>query len=273
MPDLLNHRLRSGPQGEATLLMVHPLGADLSFWDECVARWGDRRATLAVDLRSAGRSPGSDSPPTLDTHVADLLALLDVHGIDRVVAVGCAMGGAVAVALAAALPGRVVGLVMANPELRLDDGARIRLAERADLLEAGGPEAVLPAAVDNVFAGLDDPVRKARYLAAFRQLDGRRAAACIRGFLSADVTTATAAIQCPTLLVAAVHDMLGGHDAVGAMCRFLPAAHWATLAGASHFGPYQAPAQFVDIVEAFLNALSDDGPTQEGKFGRSPPIE
>lgn len=46
-----------GPADGTALLLVHPMGADHSFWDDCRKIWGDRFRCIAVELRGAGRSP------------------------------------------------------------------------------------------------------------------------------------------------------------------------------------------------------------------------
>ena len=48
--------------------------------------------------------------------------LLDELKIDRIVAVDCAMGSAIAASLAAMRPDRILGRIMANLELKLEIG-------------------------------------------------------------------------------------------------------------------------------------------------------
>jgi pimeloyl-ACP methyl ester carboxylesterase len=182
--------------------------------------------------------------------------LLDELKIDRIVAVDCAMGSAIAASLAAMRPDRILGRIMANLELKLDDDARARLTQRAHRLERHGPESALPEGVDRIFNGIDDPKRKARYLAFFRQLDGRCAAAYIRGFLTLDITDALGRMRCLTLLAAAANYTLSGHDTTTKIAVLPPGAEHVVFAGASHFGPYQAPQEFAATVAAFLAKIS-----------------
>ena len=71
MEPLLNHQTRGKPDSPA-LLLIHPLGTDLRFWDECVDLWAPRFYCIACDLRAAGLSPTPEVPAGLDQHVADL---------------------------------------------------------------------------------------------------------------------------------------------------------------------------------------------------------
>lgn len=88
---------------------------------------------LGVDLRGHGRSPWTP-PWGFEQHVADLLALLDAEGLDRVPVIGHSFGGAIAVHLSRTAPERVERLVLLDPAIGLDPGDMLEAAEdtRAD---------------------------------------------------------------------------------------------------------------------------------------------
>ena len=246
----LNHRL-SRPVQDIPLLLVHPLGGSLAFWDECVALW-KTYSCLAVDLRSAGGSPAAEDDLDLDTHVEDLKVLLDHLAIERVVAVGCALGSTVAAGFAARYPDRVDALVMANPEIQLSETARQSLRERASLIGVAGMAALLPAAVDRIFAGLPHDERYDRYSQAFAGMDPVAHARSILGFLDADIAAQLETVRCPTLLVPAEHDIFGPPANVTEIAKLFLDVETKILRGASHFGPYQAPAAFAAMVQDFI---------------------
>src|SRR5207249_2055540 len=92
---------------------------------------------LAPDLRGRGRSalPGRYG---FATHMADLLAVLDDAGAERVVLAGHSMGGYVAARLAADHPDRIGGLVLLDggPLIPVPDGH-----EPEEILETGVEQA------------------------------------------------------------------------------------------------------------------------------------
>ena len=71
-------------------------------------------ALLAPDLRGRGESVGMGGPYGMDAHVADLVALLDDLGLDRVHVMGMSMGGFIAVHLAHQHPERVSSLLLVD---------------------------------------------------------------------------------------------------------------------------------------------------------------
>ncbi|HXT42524.1 MAG TPA: alpha/beta hydrolase [Pseudonocardiaceae bacterium] len=84
-----------------------------------------RNITILVpDLRGRGASAGLPGPYGLDTHVADLVAVLDHWGAERAVLAGHSLGAWVAARAAAAHPERSAGVVLVDGGLsrRLSGG-------------------------------------------------------------------------------------------------------------------------------------------------------
>lgn len=93
--------------------MIHGLTATSKVWRNQVAPLSGSHRVLAYDLRGHGESAKpADGSFSFDSHVADLLDLLDGLGIAQTALVGWSMGASVATAFAAAHPGRVSRLVL-----------------------------------------------------------------------------------------------------------------------------------------------------------------
>lgn len=96
--------------GEPLLcLHGHPgSGRSMAVFTEHLSR---QFRTIAPDLRGYGRSVAR-SPFAMDTHLADLVALLDRTGSDRCFVLGWSLGGILALELALRHPQRVAGLIL-----------------------------------------------------------------------------------------------------------------------------------------------------------------
>ena len=103
----------AGPPGAPTLLLLHgwTANADLN-WFATYDALGRHFRVVALDLRGHGQGVRSWRPFRLRDAVDDAAALLDVLGIDRVIAVGYSMGGAAAQLLWRRHRHRVDGLVL-----------------------------------------------------------------------------------------------------------------------------------------------------------------
>jgi lipase len=110
---------RYGPAGPARILGVHGLTGHGQRWETLANRHLPEFGVLAPDLLGHGRS-SRDAPWTIDANVAALAALLEANGSAPVTVVGHSFGGAIALALAAARPDLVAGLVLLDPAVGLD---------------------------------------------------------------------------------------------------------------------------------------------------------
>ncbi|WP_308202852.1 alpha/beta hydrolase [Crossiella sp. SN42] len=152
----LHHVRLSPPQAAPAPILVLPGGPGLAsvlpyarLRAEAAARGLD---VLMVEHRGIGLSrtddQGRDLPPealTVTQVVDDLAAVLDDHGLDRVVVYGCSYGTYLAQGLGVRHPERVAGMVLDSPMLTAHD-SRVQRAElRRRYLDTRGLRELLEA--------------------------------------------------------------------------------------------------------------------------------
>jgi pimeloyl-ACP methyl ester carboxylesterase len=119
---LARRSLGDGPP----LLLVNGYAATGADWDpELLSGLASAFEVICPDSRGMGGSTLVDGPLTVDAMVADLEALLDALGLERVALAGWSMGGFVAQRLAELAPARVSALALLSSD-------------------AGGPQALRP---------------------------------------------------------------------------------------------------------------------------------
>ena len=97
-----------------TVVCLHAVGHGARDFSLLRERLGHRYRFVALDWPGQGRS-GDDRMPASAARYADLLGgFLDDLGLDDAILLGNSIGGAAAIACAAARPGRVRALVLAN---------------------------------------------------------------------------------------------------------------------------------------------------------------
>lgn len=107
-------REHPGPGGDtATLVLLHgwTATADLNYFT-CYEALGRHHRVIALDHRGHGRGIRSRAPFRLEDCADDAVALCDLLGIERFVAVGYSMGGPVALTTWRRHRERVAGLVL-----------------------------------------------------------------------------------------------------------------------------------------------------------------
>jgi lipase len=154
------HVARAGPppdQAEAVVLAVHGVTASMMTFRTVARklRASSSVSLLAPDLRGRGRSATLPGPYGIESHVNDLLAVLDHVGAQRAVLVGHSMGAYIVARLAAEHPDRAAALVLLDAGLPLEP--------------PGNPDEMLRTAVQNAVMrlGITFPSANA-YISAWR---------------------------------------------------------------------------------------------------------
>src|SRR3954466_12039574 len=101
----LAHRF-DGPADAPVLVMGSSLGTTGAMWDENVPALAERFRVLRYDTRGHGGSPAPDGPYAMEELGADVLALLDRLGLERVSFCGLSIGGMIGMWLPAGGPGQ-----------------------------------------------------------------------------------------------------------------------------------------------------------------------
>jgi pimeloyl-ACP methyl ester carboxylesterase len=270
--DIDGVRLHVAEAGEgAPLVLLHGWPQHWWCWRRLIPRLARDNRVLAPDLRGFG---WSDAPPgdyAKSTFAADVLALLDVEGLDRVRLIGHDWGGYTALLLALDHPDRVervLALDIAPPwagrfrprQLALPLAASYQALLATPVvgpatLTAGpwfvrmlirlgsGPRARwTDQELDTYADPLRDPAR------------AHASSACYRTFLTRELPPLalhgdrSAELQVPTLLA------LGGRSPVRLLLDPQPARNLRieTVPGAGHFLPEEAPNDVLRLAENWL---------------------
>lgn len=133
------HVHQFGPVDAAPLLALHGVTGHGARFRRLSALLPNR--VLAPDLRGHGRSP-APPPWTLERNAADLLAVLDEHGVETAPVVAHSFGGRVALELARSAPERVGALVLLDPAVSVSPGDALAYATSADVAVADREQAL-----------------------------------------------------------------------------------------------------------------------------------
>jgi pimeloyl-ACP methyl ester carboxylesterase len=96
------------------ILLLHGLSSNSRIWDLPARTLASRRRVIALDLRGHGLSDVPDDGYGFEETVADVIAFLDVLGLDSVAIAGHSWGANVALCLAAGHPARATGVVLVD---------------------------------------------------------------------------------------------------------------------------------------------------------------
>lgn len=246
--------LIEGDEDQPALVLSHPLGCNLHFWDAQVPALTKHFRVIRYDTRGHGGSAANEGPYSLDQLGRDALAILDALSIGKAHWVGLSLGSVIGLWLLVHAGERIGRAVLANTAAHLPTpdlwNSRIELArtEGLDVIAAGTAERwfresfrkVHPEKVEAVL----DMVRTTRLAgyvaacAALRDLDLREA---IRG-LAHEV-----------LVIAGQEDASTPKEMGAFVAQSIKGAKLITLK-TSHMSSIEDEAHFTEAILDFLTA-------------------
>ncbi|WP_067969572.1 alpha/beta fold hydrolase [Nocardiopsis trehalosi] len=232
---LLDHRF-DGPGNAPTVLLLPSPGAKWSMWEPQMPELTRRLRVLRVNLRGHGGSPPPPrGTPTLADLGADLLDLLDAHGLRRLSVVGCGLGGMLATWVAAAAPDRVRRLAYVAAGATAPRSCDWR--GRAARVRSAGMAAVSAEATAAWFTPLFAERRPDVVLRMAAEFEGVTAdgyAAYCGAVAGVDQQRMLAAVRAPALVVSAAHDPLLPPAYGRRLAAGIPGARFRVVPGAAH---------------------------------------
>jgi 3-oxoadipate enol-lactonase len=245
---LLNHQIDGSGR---PVILLHPVGLDLTFMQPLAARLSQQYLVIRVDLRGHGGSPAAPPAQALADYAEDTHALLTRLACAPAAVVGFSFGGMLAQVVALSYPGDVNALVISACASTLSDEGRTVVAGRGTLAERGGMAAVVETTLARWFSE------------AFRQRGGDAQARqrllsdeiggwaqAWRAMASIHTAPHLASIKVPTLCLAGELDLSSPPPVVEAIANAIPGARFQVIPGAAHM-------LFIERPEAVATAIAD----------------
>jgi 3-oxoadipate enol-lactonase len=242
----------SGPH----VVLLHPVGLDLTFLEPMAAELRRRFSVLSVDLRGHGRSPASPPAHSLDDYADDVHVLLGALNFAPAAIVGFSFGGMVTQHFALKYPKDASALAICACPSTLKPESRVIAAARGSDAERDGIAAVLEPTMDRWFtsefraSGAADASRDrllSDNVAAWAQ--------AWRAMAAIDTIPRLGSIRVPTLCLAGELDKSAPPDVVAAIAGFIPGARFAVIAGAPHMLFIERPLAVARVIGDFLAGL------------------
>lgn len=244
------------------VLLLHPIGLDLTCWDAQVAALLRGFRVLRVDLRGHGRSEVPPAPYTLAGLADDVHGLLQRLQIGPAHVVGLSLGGMVAQVLALDHPGDVRSLVLADTVSTLSPEARTAIVERGEKARRGGMTAVLDTTLARWFTPsfMHAPVvGRCRERLLADDVEGW--AGAWQAISQVETQPRLKEIRVPTLVITGEADVSAPPARAEAMAAAIPGARLHIVPGAPHMLPMEQPAVFNAAVLDFLRTAGPAGQT------------
>jgi 3-oxoadipate enol-lactonase len=236
------------------LTFIHPLGADLSLWDQFAGYFRGAYSVLRYDVRGHGHTACAHAPFSIADLADDLAALLDALGAPSTHLVGVSMGGMIAQSFALDHPQRVRSLTLADTTRGYDAAGVAQLRERAAAVRREGVGPLVDATMARWFT---EKFRRAHpevievIADVLRNAQPEGYSHACNAIATFDSRARVHNVACPTLVMAGEHDTGTPVAENRSIAQAIPGARFVAL-DAAHLAPIEQGARFAALLESFL---------------------
>lgn len=213
-----------------------------------------RFRVLRFDHPGHGDSPLA-ATATVEAFAAELLALLDAHGVERASLCGLSLGGAVAMQVATGSPERVDRLVLASTAARFPNAEVY--GDRARIVRERGLEPVADTVVDRWFTAPfrdSEPGTVRRYRDMLVSTPPEGYARCCEAVRDFDARPALGDVRAATLVIAGADDPATTPQDCERLARSISGARLIVLGGSAHLANVEQPDAFSQALVSHLAA-------------------
>ncbi|AYD01052.1 alpha/beta fold hydrolase [Neorhizobium sp. NCHU2750] len=229
--------IRTGPADAEAVLLIHPVGYDLTHWDMQIDGLRHAYDVIAFDLPGHGLSPALPEDFSFEVMAARVKSVIEASGHRAAHIVGISVGGMIAQTFALAQPDMTLSLTLVATASTFPTAAREGMRLRAQTVRQSGMAAILEPTLQRWFTPATlaerphviDRVTKV-LLAGNPQVHAAMWE-MIAGF---DLHDRLDAIRCPTLILVGDQDPSTPPTAAGQMAERIGNSRLVVIEGASH---------------------------------------
>lgn len=247
----LRYVIWSQPGATRRAVLIHALAMAAEFWEETAVALGPDWEVLAIDCRGHGASDKPAGPYTVELFAGDVAAIMAHAGWDEAVVAGASMGGCVAMAFAAAHPGRVTGLGLIDTTAWYGEGAIDAWEERGQKAIEGGMGALIGFQKTRWFSdGFREanPAAVDRAISIFEKNDPGPYLETCRMLGRCDVRAALPQFGFPVSIMVGEEDYATPIAMAEALAESIPHADLRVVPGVRHFTPLEVPRTVADVI-------------------------
>jgi 3-oxoadipate enol-lactonase len=250
------------------ILLIHPAGSTASTWGSAIEELARIGRVITYDRRGYARSGGEPVGSTA-THTADAAAILEFLRSPSAVVVGTSAGAAIAVDLAVRRPD-LVRVVIAHEfpwrfTRHLPTGSQIKALVRIGSLALRGRHGdAAEVLLRSAYTYRDGGSTWDAFPEEWRQVAREDARAALADFRNSIVTYPSAAdlatVKVPVLCSYGARSPNSMVALVRSLASAIPTARTHRIEGAGHAAPFDATANFVQLIADTITSADSDSP-------------
>ena len=244
-----------GPDGAPWIVLSNSLGTNLSMWDGQIDLLTRKYRVLRYDHRGHGQTDVPLVPLTWDRLIADVVGLMDAHGIEMADYMGLSMGLMTGLGLGIHHGDRFNNLVLCDGRADSPPFFKEMWDTRMASINAGGLEAIVDA-TQAMWLREDWREAHPEHAASMRSMmlatkvEGYLA--CCRCLKTLDYLKDAAKVANRTLCITGSNDMGAPPDVVKDIAATIPNARYVEIDGSHHIANVDGREAFNAAIAEFL---------------------
>jgi lipase len=239
------------------MVLLHPNRTNARVWDFFVSHCSTHHRVLAPELRGHGRSSWDATKWSIDSHLTDMVRVLEELDLGPSLLVGAATGGNLALLVASEFPHLASAIVVVDPGLSLDRAlsasVQRQIAEEFEYDSLQNARNRLPFSErwtdqmkDHFTFHSFALTETGRYRWRYSTDAARRTEASLE-----DPIWDRIDVECPTLIVRGAESPAFTPDRLRQLVQVVHHAEFVEIEGAGHRVPQDAPEQLATVVMSF----------------------
>lgn len=248
----INHR------DNGTVVLLGSLGTTREMWEPQLAALSEKYQVITPDVRGHGSSAAPAGEWTVHDLAEDVIAVLDIEGVQRAHFVGLSLGGAICQDIALEHPDRVVSLTLSSTAPKF--GTPEVWREKAELVRDEGTAALADGVVHNWFTDTcftTIPELPARFKQMVSDCPDTGYIGCCGALASFDSRERLPEITAPTLVIAGKQDTSTPLDVVTSLHDGISGSTMVVISPAKHLLNQETPEYFTAALLAHIDAVAD----------------
>ncbi len=244
--------------GGPPLMLLHPVGLDLTWWGPQFEAFGGDRQVVAFDMPGHGLSSELDDSPTFEVMARAVEGVVGALGGRPVDLVGVSVGGMIAQTFALRRPDLVRSLGLIATLCTFPDEVRQALRERARVAREEGMARIAELSNERWFtpgfrARRPDMMERTRR--SLLQQPREFHAAMWEMIADLELEAEIRSIASPTLVATGMRDVNAPPAAAERIVKAVPGASLQLMPDLGHFPPFEAPDAFNSMLRGFLTGV------------------
>lgn len=235
------------------LILSNSIATNLSMWDEVATSLSEYYRVVRYDQRGHGRSDAPSGMYSIELLAEDLLALMDMLGIEKATLVGISMGGMTVLSTGKKYPDRIEKLVVCDCGPAASPASAAQWQDRIKKVSQDGMASIVEETIGRWFTpeALAAPIPVVEKVADMvRTTPAAGFIGCAGALSMFDLRSRLEDLKIQSLFVAGEHDaVIGGTKQLHEM---VPNSQFRAIPNAGHLCNLENPEAFLAVLKDFL---------------------